>query len=394
MKIKQILLIVLIITTFSTSYGQVNNVSFRTANDSNLYFLKANDFYLTHHLYLDLFLRESLYPDIQIQEAFYVIDQIKKYVAPNQPLTVKIKKSNNKKYNIQFSILDKDGQQILVAMTNHDLKTKKFKKKFSGDSYTRWYFLAHDKLVYRKDMSTEEENQNLQGNDLANAYLFDEKIENDGLINGILKVAIGANSMIKDKLYTKLVDAKLALSTNAFTRADSLLLEAETIAKSGGQELNGFKSAIDVTRIQIKLMKKLAKSDPRHRPPMIDFKEEEPIPFELVERAPIAAGCTADMENKELKDCTRNSIRWHVNRKFNTGIMAAEGQSSGMHKLYARFIIDTNGEIVNVVIEGDSQLLNDEAYRVISSFPTLKPASHKGKAINVKYTLPITLQIN
>jgi protein TonB len=143
----------------------------------------------------------------------------------------------------------------------------------------------------------------------------------------------------------------------------------------------------------MQLMKMMAKSDPRQRPPMIVFKESEVIPFELVERAPIPSDCSPTLDNSALKECTRDSIRWHVNRKFDIGITATEGRAKGIYKINTKFIIDSTGEIVNIEIESDSQLLSDEAYRVISSISTMRPGMHEGNPIHVTYTLPITLSV-
>lgn len=58
--------------------------------------------------------------------------------------------------------------------------------------------------------------------------------------------------------------------------------------------------------------------------------------------------------------------------------------------VYVSFLVMKDGHIDSVkVIKGVSPSLNKEALRVISLMPNWKPGMQKGKAVNVRYTLPI-----
>lgn len=46
------------------------------------------------------------------------------------------------------------------------------------------------------------------------------------------------------------------------------------------------------------------------------------------------------------------------------------------------------------MIRGVSPELNEEALRVINSMPVWSPGKQRGKAVNVKYTVPVTFRLS
>ncbi len=125
----------------------------------------------------------------------------------------------------------------------------------------------------------------------------------------------------------------------------------------------------------------------------IEIQESELIPFELIEEIPITSDCSSKLEKEELRKCVQMSIVMHVNKKFNADLASTLGLAPKIHKIITTFIIDKNGEIVNVHSEGSHLDLNNEAERVISIFPKMKPGMKDGKAINAKYTFPIQFKV-
>jgi len=64
-------------------------------------------------------------------------------------------------------------------------------------------------------------------------------------------------------------------------------------------------------------------------------------------------------------------------------------------KVYVQFTVDTTGEVTNVKIaRGVDQFLDDEAIRVVQSFPKFSPATQRGKPIAVPFTIPINFIID
>jgi len=125
----------------------------------------------------------------------------------------------------------------------------------------------------------------------------------------------------------------------------------------------------------------------------IEINESELIPFELIEEIPITSDCDPSLNKEKLRDCVQKSIVMHVNRKFNANLASDLGLAPGVHSIITTFVIEENGEIVNVNSEGSHQKLNDEAARVISILPIMKPGMKDGKTINVKYTFPIKFKV-
>ena len=63
-------------------------------------------------------------------------------------------------------------------------------------------------------------------------------------------------------------------------------------------------------------------------------------------------------------------------------------------KVYVRFIVMDNGNIVNVeVSRGIGGGCDEEAVRVIKGMPKWKPAMHEGKPVNVQYVIPINFKL-
>lgn len=75
---------------------------------------------------------------------------------------------------------------------------------------------------------------------------------------------------------------------------------------------------------------------------------------------------------------------------------ALENNTQG--KAYIAFIIERDGTVSNVkngapLNRITDQLLLEEAIRVVKSMPKWKPGRQRGKAVRVKYTVPINFKI-
>ena len=63
-------------------------------------------------------------------------------------------------------------------------------------------------------------------------------------------------------------------------------------------------------------------------------------------------------------------------------------------RVIAQFVVTTDGSIADVkVIRGIYPSLDQEAVRVIKAMPKWKPATEKGKPVNVRYTLPVMFKL-
>ena len=73
-----------------------------------------------------------------------------------------------------------------------------------------------------------------------------------------------------------------------------------------------------------------------------------------------------------------------------------EAHKNGIQgRVIVSFVITDEGDIKDpVVVRGVDPLLDAEALRVIKLMPKWKPGKQRGKAVNVKFTLPITFRLS
>ncbi|GAB5398922.1 MAG: hypothetical protein Aureis2KO_05070 [Aureisphaera sp.] len=112
-----------------------------------------------------------------------------------------------------------------------------------------------------------------------------------------------------------------------------------------------------------------------------EINERDLIPFAIIENPPIAPGC------KE-KACTSKYIQRHVERKFNTELIGKAG-ISGKIEIMIEFIIDVEGNPINITASGGPEIINQNAIDVITILPKFKPGMKDGKPVNVSYILPL-----
>ncbi|MBQ3187949.1 MAG: energy transducer TonB [Bacteroidaceae bacterium] len=69
-------------------------------------------------------------------------------------------------------------------------------------------------------------------------------------------------------------------------------------------------------------------------------------------------------------------------------------QNVSQGRTFVNFVVNTDGSIQDIAVlrsSGDVELDN-EAVRVVSSMPKWKPGESQGKAVSVRFTLPITFR--
>ena len=117
----------------------------------------------------------------------------------------------------------------------------------------------------------------------------------------------------------------------------------------------------------------------------------EDVPFAIIEDAPVFPGCKGSKAQK--KKCLQDKIKKHVNKKYNTGLAGDLGLDPGKKKVYVQFKISKTGNITEVRARGPHKRLEKEAIRVVKLLPKMIPGKQRGRAVGVKYTLPITLLV-
>ena len=129
---------------------------------------------------------------------------------------------------------------------------------------------------------------------------------------------------------------------------------------------------------------------------VVEVEEEEEVvedvPFVIIEDVPVFPGCKGS--KSELRECFSSEIRKLVNKKFNSELASDIGlQSGSIQRIFVMFKIDKYGNIVDVQARAPHKRLQEEAIRVIKLLPKMTPGKQRGKAVGVKYSLPITFKI-
>lgn len=128
---------------------------------------------------------------------------------------------------------------------------------------------------------------------------------------------------------------------------------------------------------------------------IVEVKEEEDVvedvPFAIIEDVPVFPGCTGSKEQK--RECLSDKISQHVNKKFNADLAQELGLSPGKKRIFVMFKIDKNGDVTDIEARAPHVRLEKEAMRVIESLPKMQPGKQRGRPVGVKYSLPITFNV-
>ena len=123
-----------------------------------------------------------------------------------------------------------------------------------------------------------------------------------------------------------------------------------------------------------------------------DVLDRAEIPFGVIENVPVFPGCESLSTNAERRKCMSDKITKFVQTKFNTDLAGNLGLK-GRQRISVVFKIDKNGDVVGVRSRAPHPGLEEEAIRVISLLPKMKPGKQKGQNVVVSYALPIIFQV-
>ena len=112
--------------------------------------------------------------------------------------------------------------------------------------------------------------------------------------------------------------------------------------------------------------------------PAVEEGDEKDI-FEVVEQNPSFPGGEAEL------------MKWlHKNLKYPP--VAQENGIQG--KVYIQFVVNKDGSIVDPkIIRSADTSLDKEAMRVVQAMPKWTPGRQRGKAVRVRFTLPVTFRL-
>ncbi len=113
---------------------------------------------------------------------------------------------------------------------------------------------------------------------------------------------------------------------------------------------------------------------------VVEEEEEEETVFMVVETMPEFPG-----GQKALFEFLSKNVKYPV--------IAQENGIQG--RVICQFVVNKDGSIVDVEVvrSGGDASLDKEAVRVIKSMPKWKPGKQRGKAVRVKYTVPVNFRL-
>ena len=115
----------------------------------------------------------------------------------------------------------------------------------------------------------------------------------------------------------------------------------------------------------------------------VEVEEEEPEEqtiFEVVEQMP------------EFPNGGMAGLMQYLSKNIKYPTIAQENGTQG--RVTVQFVVNRDGSIVDAkVLRGVDPYLDKEEIRVISSMPKWKPGMQRGKAVRVKYTVPVMFRL-
>lgn len=152
-------------------------------------------------------------------------------------------------------------------------------------------------------------------------------------------------------------------------------------APSVAEVLNIVDDKTDVAETTIASTEETGKAvEVKYVAPVVEEPEpEEETIFQVVEQMPeFPGGMSALMQ--------------YLGKNIKYPTIAQENGVQG--RVIVQFVVNRDGSIVDpVVVRSVDPYLDKEAIRVIKTMPKWKPGQQRGKAVRVKYTVPVTFKL-
>tara|TARA_X000001036_G_scaffold432912_1_gene469615 strand:- start:583 stop:1503 length:921 start_codon:yes stop_codon:yes gene_type:complete len=125
----------------------------------------------------------------------------------------------------------------------------------------------------------------------------------------------------------------------------------------------------------------------------LENKKENTVKFSDIESAPFYIDwCASNLPEDEIRECTDSGIKLFAKQNFDTRL-ANKLKLSGFQRITGAFVINKNGEVVDIRVRAPHPQLEDEAIRVIKLLPKMEPGRQNGEAVSVSYLLPIIFKV-
>lgn len=133
--------------------------------------------------------------------------------------------------------------------------------------------------------------------------------------------------------------------------------------------------------------------DSKYKKDVKEIESIDAVSFASVDEIPLFASCNTNSSQDDKLNCFVEELAKHIQDNFSYPEEAADMNIEG--KVHVRFIIDKKGNVTNILTHGPKNgiLLEEAAYNLIKKLPKFKGGKQNGKAVNVKYTMPIDFKL-
>ncbi len=121
-----------------------------------------------------------------------------------------------------------------------------------------------------------------------------------------------------------------------------------------------------------------------------EIEAVQKVDFSQIEQVPVYPGCE---EAKDQKQCMSNKITQLIAKSFNVDLAQNLDLKTGKHRIITQFMINNKGKVSDIKVKAPHPKLEEETRRIINLIPKMKPGMQDGKAVKVRYNLPIIFKV-
>lgn len=102
---------------------------------------------------------------------------------------------------------------------------------------------------------------------------------------------------------------------------------------------------------------------------------------------PVFPGCAKE-ELTDMPKCFQERLKQHIKDNYIYPEEAKNNKLKG--RAIVEYVIEIDGTVIVTKVEGEHQILNNEAKRIIELLPKMQPAYQNGKPIRMLLSIPIS----
>lgn len=213
--------------------AQIEYIGFSLPEDessANPYQLEP--YYFLHYLYTDVLYFFGLLDELDLRTKAEIFTKLFNNMGEGHPAGIIVKfAGRDKPLRVSYRVFAKEGILVVFMTTNYDYEKEEILERFTWDCYCRLYYIVGDKLVNENYAYSEDKEEIYRANlnNLADLYIFDDRLENDHLIEELLLEYINSSYSATSKLVGNLTLAQYYMVMNELEKAQESLAEAEAL---------------------------------------------------------------------------------------------------------------------------------------------------------------------